>query len=56
MTREGVPLLVIHRPLGHYAGDRVKRAEHDRVRGAAFQAARRRPPGVRVMPVWMNAA
>jgi len=56
MSREGVPLVVIQRQLGHYAGDRVKRAERDRVRGAAFQAARRSPPGVLVMPVRMNAA
>jgi integrase len=56
MSREGVPLLVIQRQLGHYAGDRVKRAERDRVREAPFQAARRRPPGVLVMPVWMKAA
>ncbi|MGO9976682.1 MAG: tyrosine-type recombinase/integrase, partial [Solirubrobacteraceae bacterium] len=41
--------------LGHYAGDLVKRAPSERVREAAFQAARRRPPGVRAMPVWMRA-
>jgi site-specific recombinase XerD len=56
MSREGVPLVVIQRQLGHYAGDRVKRAERDQVRGAVVQAARRRPPGVLATPVWMNAA
>jgi integrase len=56
MAQEGVPLVVIQRQLGHYAGDPVKRAERDRVREAAFQAARRRPPGVLVTPVWINAA
>ena len=33
MSREGIPLLVIQRQLGHYAGDRVKRGERRRVRG-----------------------
>ncbi len=56
MSREGVSLLVIQRQLGHYAGDRVKRAGRDRVAGPAFQAARRRPPGVLATPVWMKAA
>ena len=32
VARESVPLIVIQRQLGHYAGDRVKRAEPDRVR------------------------
>ena len=45
MAREGVPLPVIQRQLGHYAGDRVKRAERGWVREAAF---RRRGAGRRV--------
>jgi site-specific recombinase XerD len=32
MSREGVPLVVIQRQLGHYAGDPVKRRERARVR------------------------
>jgi integrase len=38
MSREGVPLVIIQRQLGHYAGDPVKRRERRRVRdGVTFR-------------------
>jgi site-specific recombinase XerD len=47
MSREGVPLLVIQRQLGHYAGDRVKRRGVDgRERGAVVRF--RVAPGAQV--------
>jgi site-specific recombinase XerD len=48
MSREGVPLVVIQRQLGHHAGDRVKRRERSRDRAAAL---RRRDAGRRVFEV-----
>jgi integrase len=45
MAHERIPLPIIQRQLGHYAGDRVKRAERGWVREAAF---RRRGAGRRV--------
>jgi integrase/recombinase XerD len=48
-----LPLLSTY--LGHYAGDLVKRAERLGFARRAFQAARRRPPGVLAMPTWMKA-
>jgi site-specific recombinase XerD len=41
MSREGVPLVVIQRQLGHYAGDRVKRTRW-RCDGVGRSDARRR--------------
>jgi integrase len=48
-----LPLLSTY--LGHYAGDPVKVRERRRGVRCRVQAARRRPPGVRMRPVWMNA-
>src|SRR5271167_3582258 len=45
MAHEGVPLVVIQRQLGHYAGDPVKRGERRRVRDDDF---RQRGAGRRV--------
>ena len=45
MSREGIPLLVIQRQLGHYAGDPVKRCERRRIRVGDF---RQRVAGRRV--------
>jgi hypothetical protein len=36
MAREGVPLVVIQRQLGHYAGGRVKRGFAERVQPGAL--------------------